>query len=259
MKFDLNFRTPVLNAAGFLGFVPDRHGPVDLRRLGAFVTNPISLRRHSPATPPRLLAYPGGVLLHSGYPNPGLRKAIRRYASGWARSPLPVILHLLADDPEGTARAVRDLEEVGGLQGIELGLQSGIPVEMAREIITAALGELPLIVRAPPDLLAEIAWDPDLGEISGLTLGPGRGSLPGPDGNLVQGRLYGPGRLPATLVALQEVRDCGHTLIAAGGIHRRADLQAALGAGASLVQLDTCLWRDPSVLSHQFSGLSPSP
>ena len=43
-KRDLYFRKPLMNAAGTLGFSPDPRASVAWEDLGAFVTNPISLR-----------------------------------------------------------------------------------------------------------------------------------------------------------------------------------------------------------------------
>ncbi|HEY3344724.1 MAG TPA: hypothetical protein VGJ97_07340, partial [Anaerolineaceae bacterium] len=93
----LPLRSPILNAAGTLGFAPNPRGSVDLACLGAFVTNPISLKPRHPAAARCLLPFPGGFLLHSGFPNPGFRKAVDQYAGRWAKSPLPVIVHLMAD------------------------------------------------------------------------------------------------------------------------------------------------------------------
>ena len=79
-KFDLAFDPPLMNAAGSLGFAPDRRGPIALEQLGAFVTNPVSLRPRTPAQGARLLPFPGGFLLHSGHPNPGFNRVVRRCA-----------------------------------------------------------------------------------------------------------------------------------------------------------------------------------
>ena len=62
-KQDLDFKSPILNAAGSLGFVPDPRGPINLQSLGAFFTNPISLSRRIPAKGPRLASFPAGFLL----------------------------------------------------------------------------------------------------------------------------------------------------------------------------------------------------
>ena len=74
MKYELPFRSPFLNAAGSLGFAPDPHSPLDLSRLGAFITNPVSSQPRTPASGPRYLPFSGGFLLHTGHPNPGLTR-----------------------------------------------------------------------------------------------------------------------------------------------------------------------------------------
>ena len=79
-KRDLTFRTPLMNAAGSLGFHPDARAAVKWDDFGAFVTNPLSLRPRLPAANPKLIEYPGGFLLHSGLPNPGLSAAVKKYA-----------------------------------------------------------------------------------------------------------------------------------------------------------------------------------
>ena len=85
-KYDLEISPPLMNAAGTLGFAPEPKGAVNLELLGAFITNPISLQARTSATTRTSLPYPGAFLLPSGYPNPGLRTAMRRYAARWARS-----------------------------------------------------------------------------------------------------------------------------------------------------------------------------
>src|SRR3972149_4838806 len=110
MKRDFALRLPLMNAAGFLGFAPDVRGPLNLERLGVFITNPVSLEPRTPAHGTRWLAYPGGFLLHTGHPNPGLKAVLRRYAGRWRRSPLPVVVHLLTHRLEELAWMVRRLE-----------------------------------------------------------------------------------------------------------------------------------------------------
>jgi dihydroorotate dehydrogenase (NAD+) catalytic subunit len=242
-KFDLSFDPPLMNAAGTLGFSPDTHGPIDLARLGAFVSNPISLAPRSPASGSRWLPYPGGFLLHTGYPNPGLRQVIRRYASRWARSPLPVLVHLLAGDPDQVARMVARLEELPGLAGFEVGLPPDSDAFGAVEFARAASGELPAVLRLPFERAPELA--PALLDVglAGISLAPPRGALPGPNGALVHGRLYGPALYPQTLATLRALTGTGLPVLAAGGVYQRAQVESLLAAGAFAVQLDTVLWR----------------
>ena len=82
-KQDLAFRSRIINAAGMLGFAPDPRKTPSYDLLGAFVTNPVSLLPRSPALTRCSVSYLGGVLLHSGFPNPGLAKIIGKYSRQW--------------------------------------------------------------------------------------------------------------------------------------------------------------------------------
>ena len=81
MKRDLYFSKPIMNAAGSLGFAPDPRNGIDLDSFGAFITNPISLRPRLPAAQPAVIEFPGGFLLHSGLPNPGLSSVIKKHGA----------------------------------------------------------------------------------------------------------------------------------------------------------------------------------
>ena len=85
LKNDLYFEKALMNAAGTLGFAPDPKGPVELSQLGAFVTNPVSRGARTPARGKRFSPYPGGFVLHSGLPNPGLNAVIQKQAALGAR------------------------------------------------------------------------------------------------------------------------------------------------------------------------------
>jgi dihydroorotate dehydrogenase (NAD+) catalytic subunit len=242
-KFDLALNTPILNAAGSLGFALDPNVPINISHLGAFVTNPISARKRTPARGPRLLEFPGGFLLHTGYPNPGLGSIIRRFASHWRRSPLPVLVHLLVQSPAETFRMVEQLESVDGVMGIELGLPPETDINLATELVNAAVGELPVIVRLPLEVATELAPALTEFDLAALSLSPPRGALPGPTGELVHGRLYGPAVFPLALATVEKLVETGIPIIGAGGVYNSQDAEAMLSAGAFAVQLDTTLWR----------------
>ncbi len=244
MKYDLLFDPPLMNAAGSLGFAPDPHGPVDLTCLGAFITNPISLAPRTPAQGVRYLPYPGGFLLHSGHPNPGLRAVLRRNAARWKRSSLPVIVHLLCQGVDEVTQMIRLLEGLPGVAGIELGLPPQVNAQSACELAQAASGELPVIVRLPMEGAAELATAL-AAALPGITisLGPPRGALPSPFDTLVHGRLYGPGIFALALATLRRVLPAGLPVIAAGGVYQPQQVEAMLTAGAVGVQLDAVLWR----------------
>jgi dihydroorotate dehydrogenase len=246
-KYDLVFSNPLLNSAGTLGFFPDPNKLNDVRTLGAFVTNPVSAHPRTPAVVTRFIPYEGGFLLHTGNPNPGFRTVFRRYRRLWGKSSIPIILHLLAENPGELAGMVQRVEGIEGVAGIELGLPPDIDGDSADALVQSAIGELPIIVRLPLDRALELA--PLLSMKSDLifSLGPPRGALPDHHGRFVHGRLYGPAVLPQSIRVVKALTGQGCTVIGSGGVYRSEDLRALLSAGALAVMLDAVLWRDGSL------------
>lgn len=242
-RLDLELASPWINAAGTLGFAPQAHWPLP-ETQGAFVTNPISLSPRSPAADRALLTYPGGYLLHSGHPNPGFSRVVRRYSERWAQSSTPIWVHLLGTTPGEVQEMVQRLEGMEGVMAVEIGLPPTARGSEALAFIEAGFGELPLVVSLPLNMAGE-SWLkelPNLG-VSAISLSGPRGSLPVDSGRPVSGRLYGPCLLPQLLAAVQATRRLGVQIIAGAGLFRHQDAQAALDAGAYAVQLDGVLWR----------------
>ena len=243
LKNDLYLEKALMNAAGTLGFAPDTKGPVDLSELGAFVTNPVSRGARTPAKGKRFSSYPGGFVLHSGLPNPGLNAVIRQNRKRWARATLPVIVHLLALDPNSLARMVERLEGIEGVMAVEVGLPPEVDPASAYDFAQAAIGELPAIVRLPLEQAEELSEAVVDGGASAVSLGAPRGKLEG-----INGRMYGPGVFPLALRAVENLAGCGVPLIGAGGVYQQRDVDAMLAAGASAVQVDAVLWRGSGII-----------
>ena len=239
---DLPFTKPLLNAAGTLGFNPEARR-LDLSGLGGFITNPVSLNPHSPSAGTRLIPFSGGLLLHTGYPNPGFRKVLKLNRLRWARSGLPVVVHLLAEHADEMFRMVRVLEETEGVEALELGLPPGAPADFTRSVVQSAVGELPVIVRTGLEDAARLVHEIADAGASALSLGPPRGSLPGPDNRVVSGRLAGGAVFPQALEVLRQLQPAPLDIIFSGGIQNKRQVSLALEVGAAAVQLDLSLWR----------------
>jgi dihydroorotate dehydrogenase len=253
-KNDLVFRSPLMNAAGMLGLAPDAHPAVssfssrDWGGFGAFVTNPISLRPRLPSATPEIVEYPGGLLLHTGLPNPGLSAAIKKYARRWASNQLPVIIHIMADRPQETARMVRSLEGLENIAAIELGFAPLLAADIILLAVEMSLGELPLIVNLPFDQVLSLGSKVVQNGAAALSLAAPRGTLPLPGvqidaGPLVTGRLYGPGLFPQSFDLLCSATRLGLPVIGGVGVYSKEQAAAMLAEGALAVQVDTFLWK----------------
>ncbi len=242
-KYGLTFEKPLMNAAGSLGFSPDRRSGFNFENWGAFITNPVSPGRRTPAHGQRYLNFQGGFLLHTGYPNPGLKAVIRRYAAYWARGTLPVWVHLLAQGVDDIAQMVRMLEGREGVAGVEVGLAAEVELAEALAFTRAAIGELPVVVRLPLERAGQLAGSVLDAGAAAVSLGPPRGALADSGAGLVSGRLYGPSIFPLALQVVRSLSRAGIPVIGAGGIYQSDQVEAMLAAGAFAVQLDAVLWR----------------
>jgi len=88
-------------------------------------------------------------LLYTGLPNPGLAATLRIYQHRWVISPVPVIVHLIAEEPSELAIMVERLEEVEGVYGLEIGLPPDVSPMEVEEYCHVVAGELPVIIRLP--------------------------------------------------------------------------------------------------------------
>jgi dihydroorotate dehydrogenase (NAD+) catalytic subunit len=243
---DLDLFSPWMNAAGMVGFAPPERWNWP-EPAGAWVTNPLSLGPRTPAESRAAMSFPGGALVHSGLPNPGLKAILHRYAERWAHSSLPAWVHIFGHSADEIHQMVLRLEEVEGVAAIELGIGDDLPAQVALAQIRAAQGELPLVVSLPFQRAGE-DWLGDLIKLgaSAITLRGPRGALPAPEGGEsrpISGRLYGPALLPQVMETMQFLRQrLRLPIIAGAGVYRVEDGQALLKAGAWGIQIDTVLW-----------------
>jgi len=251
-----------MNAAGSLGFAPDSRTGIPLDSFGAFVTNPFSLRPRLPAAKPQSIEYPGGFLLHTGLPNPGMKAGIKKYAVRWDKSDLPIVVHLMADRPEETKNMVRMLETQENVVAAELGFAPLLANDILLLTLEMCAGELPLIFSLPveqvlslgPRLMQEGAQAISISAPRGalpLTPSPSTltGTRPSGRGELITGRLYGPSLFPKSLETVYSAAKLGLPIIGAGGVWNKENADAMLAAGALAVQVDAALWNPASSFS----------
>ena len=247
-KQDLTFSSPLMNAAGTLGFAPDYRAPVPWDAFGAFVTNPISLRPRLPAASPAVIEFPGGFLLHTGLPNPGLKTTVKQYARRWGDSRLPIIVHLMADRPEETIRMMRILEELENITAIELGFAPQLADTIVLLTVEMSLGELPIIVNLPVEQVLSLGPRTIQKGVAAVSLAAPRGALSTDGGQLTTGRLNGPGLFPQALLTVRDATRAGIPVIGAGGVHTKENADAMLSVGALAVQMDAGLWKGSTTL-----------
>ena len=244
-KRELVLDPPWMNAAGFLP-AQSPTGPLsEPFRMGAWVTPATSLAPRSPAHGPRFLPFPGGLLLHTGHPNPGMSSVLRRDRPAWRALGRPVVVHLLAGDAHELKKVVERLESIEEVGAIEVALGETPDSDVTAWIRSASTAQLPVIVQFPigtPTARVRLA----AAGVAAVSAGPPRGTLPGPNGVTVTGRLYGPSLLPLGLRTVEAwTAELGVPVLGSGGVTTAAAMQAMFRAGAAGVILDTILWTEP--------------
>jgi len=255
-KNTLILETPVMPAAGTFGFGDAYRDIVNFEKLGAIVTNPISYEPRTAAHGARVVRLDSGVLIHTGLPNLGINKVLRKYRNLWAMLPLPIIIHLIGTTPDHVRKSAARLDEEEGIDAIELGLNDDISEDAAANLIHAATSrtEKPVMVRLPTtDTLniAKIAVEEGASTL--VACSAPRGTARDPHtGRMISGRIYGPIIKPIILriVAQLAQKFTDIPIIGSGGIHTPQDARDYINAGARAVQVDTVTWIQPQLLEH---------
>lgn len=251
-KYSLSLKTPLMPSAGMMGFGDHYAKLFDVHKLGAFVTNPVTLEPWSPAVGPRVVPLPSGVLVHTGLPNLGLSKVLRQYRETWAKMEIPVIVHLVATNPEQARKACQRLGGEDAVSGIELGIGDDTPPAEAERLVSAAVTatEKPVLARLPLHSALELGEGVAAAGVAALVVAaPPRGTARDPhSGRLVTGRVYGPLLKSVALWTVGRLRQMipdTVPLIGAGGIHSEDDARDFIEAGAIAVQIDAAIWIQP--------------
>lgn len=255
-KYSLIVSTPVMPAAGTLGFADSYKALIDYANLGALVTNPVTVEAWRPAAGTRMIPLDAGILVHTGLPNPGLRRVITQHRQTWARLPIPVILHLVATTPRQVERATQLLDEVDEVAAVELGLNDDLSQREALALVRAAARmEKPLLARLPFYECRQLALPVAEAGVDALVVSAApRGSArDNSTGRLVSGRIYGPLVKPMILRMVGRLRrelPPDLPIIGSGGIHSPQDARDYIEAGAVAVQVDAATWAQPKMLER---------
>lgn len=252
-KFGLALENPIMTASGCFGYGSEYGKLVDVTRLGAIVTNPVTLRPRRGPRQPRLAETRDGIVLNTGDENPGVRRIIQRYANVWKRMGVPVIVHLAPDDVDDLARTARALASLDVIAGLEVGLPDDSSPDEAAELVAAAgESELPILAKLPLANGIRLAIACVEAGLDALVVAapPAGAAIYGSD-QIISGRFYGPALHPLVMHTLLELSTAVDVpLVGCGGVHSFADAFALLNAGAVAVQVDSAIFGDPSLLGR---------
>jgi dihydroorotate dehydrogenase (NAD+) catalytic subunit len=262
-KQSLQLATPVIGGPGAFGFSNEYARLIDLSKLGAIVTNPVTLKPRRAAEGTHVVALDSGILLHTGLPNPGIHKVYQMHAARWKSLPTAVILHVIGSTPDEIAQCVQVAERSEGVAAIEIGLSDDSSRRDAQKFIQAARDHthLPILAQLPLNIAVQIALGAAEAGADALVVGaPPRGTARDPiTGKLVGGRMYGPWVKAFGLRTVGQIAARTKLpIIGAGGIFNPHDARDYIEAGARAVQVDAVAWVRPAmveIIARDLGGL----
>ena len=269
----LQFRNPIILAAGTAGYGRELDGVMDLDTVGGLVTKAVSVEPRQGAPEPRVAEFEGGMINAIGLANPGLAH-VARVDLPWLashHSGLRKLYNVVGFAVDEFATVVRGLEvsaesNPAGLDGYELnvscpnvkhgGTEFGADPSSLRAVVAGARAATrrPLFVKLSPTLTdiagaARIAVDAGADGITVVNTIPGlvidvekRRPAVGFGSGGVSGRAI----LPVGVLATWRVsRAVSVPVIGLGGVASAQDALQYILAGASLVGIGTAALRDP--------------
>jgi dihydroorotate dehydrogenase (NAD+) catalytic subunit len=270
---NLEFRNPVLLAAGTAGYGVELEGVVDLDAIGGLVTKAVSLQPREGAAEPRVAEFDGGMINAVGLANPGLAEVARVHAPWLATHHLETrkLFNVVGFAVDEFAAVVRGLEEAlsrntRAADGYELnvscpnvkqgGTEFGADPTSLRAVVAGArsVTARPVFVKLSPTLsdiatAAKIAVDAGADGVTVVNTIPGlvvdvenRRPAVGFGSGGISGRAI----LPVGVLATWKVsRAVNVPVVGVGGIANGTDAIQYIMAGASLVGVGTAALRDP--------------
>lgn len=271
---NLEFKNPIVLAAGTAGYGEEMTGVIDLAAVGGFVTKAVSAepRKGNPA--PRVAEFDGGMINAVGLANPGLEavkadhvpwmadnfRSTRKLVNvvGFAIDEYPrVVAGLEAACSNGHARAIDGYELNVSCPNTKAGGEEfGANPASLRAVVEQVRRETkrPVFVKLAPTLpniadAARISADAGADAITVVNTIPGlvidverrRPAL-----GYGTGGISGPAILPVGVLATWRVRNAvALPIMGLGGVASGMDAMQYILAGASLVGIGTAALRDP--------------
>ena len=156
----VTLHSPLLNAAGTMGFGSSYADYIDLHRLGGLVTRTMTVKPRRGAEAPRLWETPSGLLNCVGMQNPGYEKFTQVFYKGLVGYDVPIIASVTGT-PDEIRRMADALAELPAVAGVEVNLHctyeeyrtlgsKAYLEQCAQRIRAAADGRLPVWAKLSP-------------------------------------------------------------------------------------------------------------
>jgi len=262
----LRLANPVLVASGTFGYAKEMAGVVDFARLGGVIPKTVTRHPRAGSTPPRTFETPSGMLNAIGLDNDGIDHFIHHHLPYLRTLPTAIIANIAGESEDDFIAMAEQIGREAGLDALELnlscpnvagGIDFAIDPERTSRVVRGVreVCPLPLIAKLTPNVtdivpVAQAAAEAGADAVSlvntfvGMAIDWKRRK---PILGNVTGGLSGPAIKPLALRLVWRVsRHVDVPVIGIGGIATLDDVMEFLLAGASVVQLGTVNFYDPT-------------
>lgn len=261
----VKFNSPLIAASGTFGFGHEYSEFFDLSTLGGISCKGITLKKRLGNPPPRIAETPSGIINAVGLQNPGVDHFIEKDLPWLKEQGTVIIANIAGNTPDEYCKMAEKLSNTN-VDMIELniscpnvksgGVQFGTSCESVGAI-TKAVREYckkPLIVKLSPNVtdIAEIAKSAEATGADAISM---INTLTGMRIDIETGRpiirnntggLSGPAIFPVAVRMVWQVANAVKIpIIGMGGISKWQDAIEMLMAGATALQIGTCMFTDP--------------
>ena len=272
----VRLKNPVMAASGTFGA---EYGElIDINSLGAYITKTITLNARIGNAPPRVCETPSGMLNSIGLENGGLDDFIKNKIPGLKRLKIPLIVSIAGDDASEFKELAGALGKVKRIAALEINLSCpnvkhgkrdfliAQDTDATHEIIAAVrkATALTVIAKLSPNVtdikkIAKAAEDAGADAMSLINTLVGMAvdiDTQRPILGNITGGLSGPAIKPVALRMVREVYNSVRIpVIGIGGIMDHKDAIEFILCGASVVQVGTANFVDPSASIGIISGI----
>ncbi len=272
----VNFKNPLIAASGTFGFGHEYSNFFDLSNLGGISCKGITLKKRLGNPPPRIAETPSGILNAVGLQNPGVDHFISEDLPWLKEQNTVIIANIAGNTPEEYAQMAEKLSNTN-VDMIEMniscpnvksgGVQFGTSCESVGAITKTVRDHCkkPLIVKLSPNVtdITEIAKSAEASGADAISM---INTLTGmridintkrPIIHNNTGGLSGPAVFPVAVRMVWQVANAvSIPIIGMGGISTWQDAVEMLMAGATALQIGTCMFTDPYAPVKITKGLS---
>ena len=261
----VQFNSPLIAASGTFGFGHEYSEFFDLSTLGGISCKGITLKKRLGNPPPRIAETPSGIINAVGLQNPGVDHFIEKDLPWLKQQGTVIIANIAGNTPDEYCKMAEKLSSTD-VDMIELniscpnvksgGVQFGTSCESVGAI-TKTVREYckkPLIVKLSPNVtdIAEIAKSAEANGADAISM---INTLTGMRIDIETGRpiirnntggLSSPAIFPVAVRMVWQVANAVKIpIIGMGGISKWQDAIEMLMAGATALQIGTCMFTDP--------------